>query len=63
MRAGLWESGLGAGLALSNVVLVGQRDLDAAEVRLIESGAVTHVPTGCGQPSPVLAALRRSIQA
>lgn len=44
--AGLWDSGLGAGLALSNVVLVGQRDLDPAEERLIESGAVTHVPPG-----------------
>lgn len=44
--AGLWDSGLGAGLALSNVILVGQRDLDPAEERLIESGAVTHVPPG-----------------
>lgn len=44
--AGLWDSGLGAGLALSNVVLVGQRDLDPAEVQLIASGAVTHVAPG-----------------
>ncbi|MES2163086.1 MAG: arginase family protein [Pseudomonadota bacterium] len=44
--AGLWDSGLGAGLALSNVVLVGQRSLDPSEANLIASGAVTHVAPG-----------------
>lgn len=46
--AGLWQSGLGAGIALSSIVLVGQRDLDAFEVELIASGAVRHVPPGPG---------------
>ncbi|USX17046.1 arginase family protein [Oxalobacteraceae bacterium OTU3CAMAD1] len=46
--AGLWESGLGAGLALDNLVLVGQRDLDPFEMQLIASGKVCHVPPGPG---------------
>jgi len=32
---GLWDSGLGAGLAPDRIVLVGQRDLDTAEADLI----------------------------
>ncbi|WP_028749810.1 arginase family protein [Rhizobium mesoamericanum] len=32
---GLWDSGLGAGLSLDQVVLVGQRDLDPFELDLI----------------------------
>ena len=44
--AGMWDSGLGSGLALENIVLVGQRDLDPFEVQLIESGKVTHLPPG-----------------
>jgi len=55
--AGLWTSGLGAGLALSNVVLVGQRDLDPAEIHLIESGAVTHLPVGAGLDQRLRAAV------
>lgn len=46
--AGMWESGLGEGLALPDIVLVGQRALDPAELQLIASGAVTHVPPGTG---------------
>lgn len=46
--AGLWESGLGAGLTLDNLVLVGQRDLDPFEIQLIASGKVCHVPPGPG---------------
>lgn len=46
--AGLWESGLGAGLTLDNLVLVGQRDLDPFEMQLIASGKVCHVPPGPG---------------
>ncbi|WP_244481626.1 arginase family protein [Rhizobium sp. Root1203] len=38
--AGLWDSGLGAGLALKNVVLVGARDVDPAEHTLIDSGGI-----------------------
>lgn len=52
---GMWESELGAGLTLSNIVLVGQRSLDPAELLLIASGAVTHVP-----PGPELAARLRA---
>ena len=37
---GWWESGLGAGLAPESVVLVGARDLDAAEQDLVDSGTV-----------------------
>lgn len=42
--AGLWDSGLGNGLALSSIILVGQRDLDPFEIRLIEESAVTYIP-------------------
>jgi arginase len=44
--AGLWESGLGAGLRLSNVVLVGARDIDSAEQAVIDAGAVRLVAPG-----------------
>ncbi len=46
--AGLWDSGLGAGTALEDIVLVGQRDLDPFEVDLIQSGKVCHIPPGAG---------------
>ena len=49
--AGMWDTGLGAGLSLSNIILVGQRDLDPAEQALIDSGRVTMIP-----PGPALAA-------
>lgn len=49
--AGMWDSGLGSGVALENIVLVGQRDLDPFELRLIESGRVRHVPVGTGLPA------------
>lgn len=45
---GLWDSGLGTGLALERVVLVGARDLDPAEQALIGSGQLTLVPAGPG---------------
>ena len=38
--AGHWDSGLGSGLNLSNVVLVGARDLDPHERQLIDSGVL-----------------------
>lgn len=41
--AGLWDSGLGQGLDLANIILVGVRDLDLAEQALIDSGAVRAV--------------------
>ncbi|GAA2795259.1 hypothetical protein GCM10010470_32820 [Saccharopolyspora taberi] len=44
--AGLWDSGLGDGLRLGNIVLGGARDIDPPEQRLIDSGAVRLVPPG-----------------
>jgi arginase family enzyme len=44
--AGLWQTGLGSNLDLSNVILVGARDLDPAEQKLIDTGAVHHVAPG-----------------
>ena len=43
---GLWDSGLGSGIAPANVVLGGARDLDPLERRLIDEGVVRHVPVG-----------------
>jgi arginase len=43
---GLWDSGLGSGIAPANVVLGGARDLDSFERRLIDEGVVRHVPVG-----------------
>lgn len=44
--AGLWNSGLGNGLRLANIILVGARDLDPAERALVESGSVRLVAPG-----------------
>jgi len=44
--AGRWDTGLGAGLDLANVVLVGVRDIDPVEQGLIDRGVVRHVPPG-----------------
>lgn len=41
---GLWDSGLGAGV--EHAVLVGTRDVDPEEQRLVADGAVGHVPVG-----------------
>jgi arginase len=45
---GLWDSGLGSGIAAANVVLGGARELDPFERRLIDDGVVRHVPVGPG---------------
>lgn len=45
---GLWDSGLGSGIASANVVLGGARDLDPFERRLIDEGVVRHVAVGPG---------------
>lgn len=42
--AGLWRSGLGTELDLANVILVGVRDVDAAEQTLIDGGLVRAIP-------------------
>lgn len=44
--AGLWESGLGAGLGLDQIVLVGQRDLDPFEQNLITAEGIPHLKPG-----------------
>jgi arginase/N-omega-hydroxy-L-arginine amidinohydrolase len=43
---GMWESGLGSGIAAANVVLGGARDLDPFERRLIDDGVVRNIPVG-----------------
>jgi arginase family enzyme len=40
---GLWDSGLGAGLRLDQIVLVGQRDLDPYELNLITQHRIPHI--------------------
>jgi arginase family enzyme len=49
--AGHWDSGLGGSLDLSNVVLVGSRDLDPDELRLIATGKLRHLPVGPDLPA------------
>ena len=48
--AGLWDTGLGAGLDLANVVLVGARDIDPAERLLIAAGRPRLVEPGDAVP-------------
>lgn len=43
---GLWDSGLGSGLAAGNAVLVGARDIDPPEMDLINAGDVALVKVG-----------------
>ncbi len=49
--AGLWESGLGSGLSLANVILVGSRDIDPDERELIATGAPRLVAPGADLPA------------
>jgi arginase len=44
--AGMWDSGLGAGMPLSKIILVGSRDIDPDELLLIDSGAPHLVRVG-----------------
>jgi arginase len=55
--AGLWESGLGAGLDLGQVVLVGGRDLDPAEEELFARFGVSVLAGGHDLPVRLRAAL------
>jgi arginase family enzyme len=55
--AGLWDSGLGSGPALPSVVLVGARDVDPPEQRLIDESGLRHVPAG----SDLVARLREAV--
>ncbi|WDZ75090.1 arginase family protein [Ensifer adhaerens] len=43
---GLWQSGLGDGLSIENVILVGQRDLDPFEADLIAAKRIPHIRAG-----------------
>jgi arginase len=54
---GLWDSGLGSGIAPTNVVLGGARDLDPFERRLIDEGVVRNVPVGPGMLADLDAAI------
>ncbi|WP_207539458.1 arginase family protein [Sabulicella rubraurantiaca] len=55
--AGLWDSGLGAGLDLSRVVLAGVRDIDPPERAVIEQYGIRHVPPGPNFPARLREAL------
>lgn len=55
--AGLWESGLGAGLQLDQIVLVGQRDLDPFEQELIDRAGIPHIKPGSGLAERLRAAI------
>jgi len=48
--AGHWDSGLGSGLAMQNIVLVGARDLDPHEKQLIASGVLKVLAPGPNLP-------------
>jgi arginase len=43
---GLWETGLGAGLDARNAILVGARDIDPAELELLDTGTIPLVRVG-----------------
>jgi arginase len=55
--AGLWDSGLGGGLDLGKVILVGSRDLDPDELKLIADGRLRHLPVGADLPARLRAAI------
>lgn len=57
--AGMWDSGLGAGLSLFNVVLVGARELDPHEQKLVDEGRLNHVGIGAELPARLRAAIAR----
>jgi arginase len=44
--AGLWNSGLGAGLSPADIVLVGARDIDPPEQRLLQHTPIAHIKPG-----------------
>lgn len=55
--AGLWDTGLGADLALAQVILVGSRDLDPPEMDRIARGELGHVRAGAGLAARLAAAV------
>jgi len=44
--SGLWDSGLGAGLELDQILLVGQRDLESFEQDLMTTHGIPHIEPG-----------------
>jgi arginase family enzyme len=57
--AGMWDSGLGSGLSLFNVVLVGARELEPHEQKLVDDGRLNHVSIGPELPARLRAAIAR----
>lgn len=55
--AGLWETGLGSGLPLANIILVGARDLDPAEQALVDNGQISLIAADRDSPHKLRAAL------
>jgi arginase len=55
--AGYWDSGLGSGLSMANVVLVGARDLDPHEKQLVQSGVLKVLSPGADLPARLGAAV------
>ncbi len=55
--AGVWDTGLGQGLDLADVVLVGARDLDPCETDLIAAGGPRLVTSGPGIAQRLAAAI------
>ena len=55
--AGIWETGLGAGVKLSNVILVGCRDLDPIEKSLIDQGTIKLLQIGSDFPTLLRSAI------
>jgi arginase len=55
--AGYWDSGLGSGLSMANVVLVGARDLDPHEKQLVESGVIKVLSPSADLPARLGAAV------
>ncbi|MFC3389998.1 arginase family protein [Aidingimonas halophila] len=55
--AGQWNSGLGTGWSLDNIILAGARALDPCERQLIDAGAPKHVPPGTDFVERLLAML------
>jgi arginase len=56
--SGMWSTSLGGGLSLSQVVLVGSRDLDPFEQTLVDNGTLVLVPPGPNLASGLRAAIR-----
>jgi arginase len=58
--AGMWETGLGGGLDLGQVILVGSRDIDPPEQELIRAGRLQLIPPGTDCVGQLKAAIGNS---